>query len=395
MSASFYDLLKFAKTGIASPEMTHYDKLKALAMCKAGFPVKTLTGIPPISFQSDGTPLTAWSISGNMVQSSVPTPSAPIQPEETGDRTANLIPKIMQGGVNANTGNLSTSTTRIRTEYVPVEAGQEYTISGGDLLISSAAYYLNGVFVSPAIQSSSYTKTITVPSGVNQIAIGFRNVAGTDISPDTQNTIMLNSGSTALPYEPFGYKLPLTLAGQTQTIYLSEPLRKIGDYADKIEASGTTGTRRIVCHVFDGTETGLYKNDNSAPTNYMYYLNVAVSPWKQAPANSSVFCTHLKLVGNAYSSVGITGTSNGRVFYMNFGVDIMNAQTSGNTVEGLKEYLAAQYAAGHPVTVWYVLATPTTETVTVPTLTPAKGSNTLTVGTTLQPSEVSITGGIK
>ena len=32
MSASFYDLLKFAKTGIASPSMTYYDKLKALEL---------------------------------------------------------------------------------------------------------------------------------------------------------------------------------------------------------------------------------------------------------------------------------------------------------------------------------------------------------------------------
>ena len=84
MSASFYDLLKYAKTGIASPSMTEYDKLKALAMCKAGFPVKTLTGVPPISFKSDGTPLTAWSISGNMVQTGTPTQTVPITPEECG-----------------------------------------------------------------------------------------------------------------------------------------------------------------------------------------------------------------------------------------------------------------------------------------------------------------------
>ena len=33
MSASFYDLLKFAKTGVAAPSMTAYDKLKAQALC--------------------------------------------------------------------------------------------------------------------------------------------------------------------------------------------------------------------------------------------------------------------------------------------------------------------------------------------------------------------------
>lgn len=32
MSANFYDLLKYAATGIASPEMTHFDKMQALSM---------------------------------------------------------------------------------------------------------------------------------------------------------------------------------------------------------------------------------------------------------------------------------------------------------------------------------------------------------------------------
>ena len=68
---------------------------------------------------------------------------------------------------------------------------------------------------------------------------------------------------------------------------------------------------------------------------------------------------------------------------------------NGTDRASFNAYLAAQYANGTPVTVWYVLANPVTEQVTLPTLTPAKGSNTLSIGTTLPPSEVSITGGIK
>ncbi len=53
MSVSFYDLLKYAKTGIAAPDMTGYDKLRARAI-GGGFPVQTITGVPPISFTGDG-----------------------------------------------------------------------------------------------------------------------------------------------------------------------------------------------------------------------------------------------------------------------------------------------------------------------------------------------------
>lgn len=75
-----------------------------------------------------------------------------------------------------------------------------------------------------------------------------------------------------------------------------------------------------------------------------------------------------------------------------------------------KSYLAAQYANGTPVIVWYVLAEPeigivneplakigdyTDELITVPGITPQTGTNTLTVDTILSPSSVSITGHIK
>ena len=99
--------------------------------------------------------------------------------------------------------------------------------------------------------------------------------------------------------------------------------------------------------------------------------------------------------------------------YINFGADVMAAQSSGNTVAGLKEYLAAQYAAGTPVTVWYVLAKPETAIVNEPimkigdyadtvsfaqagvTIPTVNGENVLDVPTTVPPSEVWIRGKIK
>jgi hypothetical protein len=79
----------------------------------------------------------------------------------------------------------------------------------------------------------------------------------------------------------------------------------------------------------------------------------------------------------------------------------------------IKSYLAAQNAAGTPVVIWYVLAEPETAIVNEPlakigdyadelnstdaavTIPTAKGQNVLSVDTTVQPSEVSITGNIK
>jgi hypothetical protein len=75
------------------------------------------------------------------------------------------------------------------------------------------------------------------------------------------------------------------------------------------------------------------------------------------------------------------------------------------SLNAFKAYLAQQYAAGTPVCVWYVLATPTTGIVNEPirkintyadsvsgiTIPVTAGANTLSIGTTLQPSEVTAT----
>lgn len=78
-------------------------------------------------------------------------------------------------------------------------------------------------------------------------------------------------------------------------------------------------------------------------------------------------------------------------------------------IDAWKTFLADQYAAGTPVCVWYVLATPETRIVNEPlakigdyadelhstdagvSIPTVKGSNTLTVDTELQPSEMAIT----
>jgi hypothetical protein len=135
------------------------------------------------------------------------------------------------------------------------------------------------------------------------------------------------------------------------------------------------------------------KNDVGNPSNYLYYQTGYL-------ANKTCVCSHLADMGTlSTSKVGVFNGNN--VLYLNFGSAIMDAQTSGNTVKGLKEYFAAQYAAGTPVTVWYVLAEPETGTVNEPlmkignyadSLTTSipctAGENTLDVQTTVQPSEV-------
>lgn len=286
---SFYDLLKYAKTGIASAEMTGYDKMRARAAF-GGYPVTTITGTPPISFKSDGKPPTALTIAGNSRQDGTPT--------FCGDRTRNLFDKdssliqagaqfLSDGSIEANS-NYSIWTMGVGN----LEAGHDYAISlertTQSTSICRVIGYKNGQYVGniTVARLDNMPLSFTMNGNWDEIRFSIRNNAP---------NVMVNLGSTALPYEPYGYKIQITCGGQTQTVYLSEPIRKA------LDGSGAADT-------------------------LIYPENVLTR----------------------------------------------RVDSDGNT-----------------------LATPTTETIELPTITPQRGSNTLTVDTDLQPSQVSITGHIK
>lgn len=191
--------------------------------------------------------------------------------------------------------------------------------------------------------------------------------------------IMLNTGSTALPYEPFGYKLPISNGNTTYNVYLSEPLRKIGDYGDTVSSDGTV-VRRIKKLVLTGEETW------NGPYEFTDITRFEL-PLDSGCTNLGGICTHYPWKVQSGGTTEHFYTNNTRLCYI--------FSTSISTLADFKQFLRDEYTAGHPVEVWYVLANPVTETVTAPTITPTKGANTLSIGTTLQPSVVSITGRIK
>ena len=181
------------------------------------------------------------------------------------------------------------------------------------------------------------------------------------------------------------FAIPLSVSGTDYPLYLSEPLRKIGDYADTVASDGVV-TRRIKRLVLDGTEN--WSSSRNA-FGYRFSLGVPDAVQSDLTVGAKSVCTHVSLVAtggtyNTKNSYTITGSH-----------ELIIALDETHDLISFKAFLAAQYAANTPVCVWYVLASPVTETTTAPTITPSAGANTLSAGTTLAPSEVSITGKIK
>lgn len=206
----------------------------------------------------------------------------------------------------------------------------------------------------------------------------------------TGNTVQNGTPTPSAPVPVVGvaeldsgqYKIPILSASTTTPIYLGE----------------VQATRKIRKLLFDGTENW---TAHSSVSN-LYRLDI--NDYLFSETNISI-CSHYKSIANT-GAVGISngetcfyyGTSTARIIYIK--------DENISTLADFKSYLAAQYAAGTPVTVWYVLANPETAVVNEPLMRigyyadtlsyrqsgvnvpTADGLNIFDIDTTIKPSEV-------
>ena len=162
------------------------------------------------------------------------------------------------------------------------------------------------------------------------------------------------------------YKLPILSGGTTTPVYLGE----VQSY------------RAIKKLVFDGTENWQLYTTTSQRFFYFAISDLGI-------ANKAAICSHT-------NTATIAQQNRLRIY------DNNNMWADEND---FKTYLQQQYAAGTPVCVWYVLATPQTTTLNEPlrkigdytdsisnvaSIPTNNGSNTLDIDTTLKPSNVYI-----
>lgn len=379
MSANFYELLKYAATGIASPDMTYYDMIRASTLM--GGAVQTLTGQPPLSFKANGKPLISFSMKGNGSQNGTPTPDNPVMPEFVGVRTGNLVdPSTLTPGYLNTLGSVSAqggTVLEFASDFIPI-SGSDYTWSlsedWGDRAgwVARVFYDAGKEMIGSRLGGIVTEKSgaFSVPSGAAYVRISWRSYGTIAMSLSTDASLL---------YEPFGWAEKITCAGQTVPVYLGQ----------------VSTVRRVKKLVLTGEET-IAASSRLGGSIYLYN-----SQFPGISGGKPVLCSHLKYTSvNAYQYGSITTT--------NTDIDLW-LFSDFVTASEAKQYLREQYAAGNPVTVWYVLATPTTgivneplakigdyadelhssdTTVSIPTI---KGSNTLTVETELQPSEMTIT----
>lgn len=347
-----------------------------------------ISGVPPLHFTSRGEQLLDYRIYGNTVQNGTPTPENPVEVLGSGEQTENLFDKsatntnngYISDGYLKSDGSKNTNGDYRASEYIAVSPKQSYTLGYGSALDKpSVCFYDNSKnFISGVAYSGKRTVPFTTPQNTAFLRLSFRTI--------DFDKVMLNTGSTLLPYEPYGYKIPVMVSNGTNAlttpIYIgNKPLHRIGDYADYVDYKRGVVVRRI---------KKLVLTEEEGWTNQPLVGVMCVS----IPKPTGIPASATNLLCTAFS---VTSSSTPPLYSFYVGGNWINFNYDGiNDIQTFQSYLVDQYIDGTPVTVWYVLAEPEEEPLEnlLPIQT-IKGTNILTVGTTVQPSNIWIKGKIK
>ena len=331
-------------------------------------------------------------IKGDAIQSGIPTPESPVMPQGTGDNTGNLfdistavLGKWINSAGEEKTSSVQTPQYRLNhTDYISVEPNTEYTFSyDGDYSTSTTVamcwFNNNKEIVAksdyPTSGQKVYSFSATAPTTAKYCIVNFTGYNGIG-----KSDMIFTAGSTVPPYEPYGYKITISCDDTLIPIYLGE----------------TSTTRKIKKLVLTGEESFVYDS------NYTRFRFVIPNSLILGVRRTPIICTHYEAIADGRPIEEVTRNT---IYSDSARQDRWWIETEDFTsADDFKAYLAAQYAAGTPVTIWYILTTEETGIVneplmkignyadeiiniSVPTIV---GTNTFDVDTTVQPSEVTL-----
>ena len=237
-----YSQVGFVKDNAGIDTEYIYDKDGDIVFEK-GF-TKETSGTVPLTINGIGKNLKSWSITGNTVKNGTPTPENPVEVQAVGDRTGNLFDySTIRTGYRIAwaTGADYADNTAMMSDYIKVK-NTTYSCSDKAVIVcyDGNKNYLGALNESMVVEKAigTFYNMFTINDNdckFIKLLTFFGAVIG--------NKTMLNEGETALPYEPYGYKIPIVTSADgtepiTTPIYLPTPL-----YSGEVMRSDGTITR--------------------------------------------------------------------------------------------------------------------------------------------------------
>ena len=286
---------------------------------------------------------------------------------------------VTYGGVtltNNNNGSFSVSCTACNdgkstnsgvvlydlTSAIKKNGPATYVISGGSLNSFPNFYvelYYNGSWHRSGDGYYRTDSSTQLTSSITEAMLAYSDFqAATGIYWPNNTTI-----TEGLLYPQFEIG---SVATYFQPYHIAGPLRCVGSgtsqVCDYIDFANQRVVRNVGYEEFDGTEGW-----SISPTPYAsVFISLVANSYNYSPAISSHFLCYANF------------NNNPGYFYVNStSVLFMMDKTLYTTSADFKAYLAAQYAAGTPVTVQYQLATPIYESIAAPLVETAIGNGSL------------------
>jgi hypothetical protein len=198
------------------------------------------------------------------------------------------------------------------------------------------------------------------------------------------------------------YDVPITVRGKnllpiTTHLYLDEPLRKVGDYADYIDFKNQKVIRNVFKQLLNATAT--YKKLNSVIR--LACRNTSISQKYDTHMLSTIFNYNYGWFANTECIFHHNGTNWNyywSVYWNRLGLtyDGTNVYRTDDTsqtpltdseiISTAKEWLST--LSDKDKEIYMILDTPTEESVSLPTLKTFKGTSIVSVDTSIQPSNI-------
>lgn len=168
------------------------------------------------------------------------------------------------------------------------------------------------------------------------------------------------------------YKIPVKVNDNITNIYLDEPLRKVGDYADYIDFEN----KKVVRNIY---EIRLLSSKTYLLGGYtdVFYTNLGsrtINSYRAGMITHGIV-SPTKYTSELTKNEAMISPSSKNIYYKN----------NNFTLETYKEYLNT-----HIINCCYVFATPTEETIDLPTIPTNKGTNIIEVDTNILPSNMEV-----
>lgn len=348
--------------------------------------VRSVSGILPLILPDcvDDNSLISYSISGNSIQNGTPTPENPIEVESMGEydkETGKYKIPVVCSGKNIvrdyvyHDQKIRYYNTITTVEPYTFKQGITYTISFDTPNTNKNVCFANYAHTEEGLKTVSLngTRRFITFTPTKDLSITALMSVTSVVSEENRSGLcsncMIEEGTTATDYEPY-------IEPVTTNIYLDEPLRKIGNYADYIDFENQKVVRKVYKKILTGTESW------TSPTPAVYCISRGyVNPQYDYSVRTNVLCTHLQ--PSNLNNIQGCGVSSSNL--------IVNYDNGDMGRTAFKQLLIDMYSTGTPMIIYYVRAEAEEIPICLPKLPTFRGTTIYTVETSVQPSEMSAT----